>query len=182
MLNNIQMSCLESEGKTILPLNLVQQLSPALSTEIHGYTCVHQPDIILSNKYFEDFLLFYRPCCLQGKSHRSYLLFRDDHVRFEDLPHQAQARQEAEAEPSDPPVDQVRCHYCLLCRGWAGLVLMLMFQDAYRQHHQVQRQEETLETHQAGTVDVSPPLLLLLNTFQCPHCLLVNLLSGNVNY
>ena len=50
---------------------------------------------------------------LKYKPHNLSLLFRDHHVRFEDLPHQAQARQEDEAEPSDPSVDQVRWHFTL---------------------------------------------------------------------
>ena len=48
----------------------------------------------------------------------------------EDVPHQAQARQEAEAEPADPPV----------------------VQDAHRQHHPLQRQEAPLEEDQAQAV------------------------------
>merc|ERR1712241_1145626 len=51
-------------------------------------------------------------------------------VRSEDVPHQAQARQEAEAEPADPPV----------------------VQDAHRQHHPLQRQEAPLEEDQAQAV------------------------------
>merc|ERR1711997_1136517 len=59
--------------------------------------------------------------------------FRDKNKdeRSQDVPDQDQAGQEAQAKPSHPPVDQ----------------------DEDWQHHQVQRQEETLEEDQAQVVN-----------------------------
>ena len=70
-------------------------------------------------------------------------------VRFKDLPHQEETRQKDEAEPSNPAVDQVSSNLPIPVHpNWD------FPQDEDWQQHPLQRQEETLEAHQARTVDL----------------------------
>ena len=72
-----------------------------------------------------------------------------DNVGFKNFPHKKKTCQEDEAESSNPPVDQASGEL------WVVWFIRSFLQDEDWQHHPLQRQEEALETHQAGALDTA---------------------------